>query len=66
MNTAIDHLNEKLAHLPPERIAEIVDFVDFLADREHERGLVRAVQATSESALAKVWTNDADAVYDQL
>jgi hypothetical protein len=66
MNSAIDHLAEKLAHLPPERIAEVIDFVDFLADREHERGLVRAAQATSQPALAILWNNDIDAVYDRL
>lgn len=66
MSTAIDHLAEKLAHLPPERIAEVVDFVDFLAEREHERSLVRATQATSEPALATLWNNDADAAYDRL
>jgi hypothetical protein len=66
MSTAIDHLTEKLAQLPPERIAEIVDFVDFIAEREHDRGIVRAAQAASESSLATLWNNDADSAYDRL
>ncbi|MBD8528199.1 toxin-antitoxin system, antitoxin component, Xre family protein [Pseudomarimonas arenosa] len=66
MSTAIDHLAEKLAQLPPERIAEVVDFVDFIAEREHERTLVRAAQTASETSLARLWNNDVDAAYDQL
>ena len=63
MSTAIDHLTEKLAQLPPERIAEVVDFI---AEREHDRRVVRAAQAASESSLAKLWDNDADSAYDRL
>ncbi|HRQ66746.1 MAG TPA: hypothetical protein PKZ76_18085 [Xanthomonadaceae bacterium] len=66
MSTAIDHLTEKLAKLPPERLDEVADFVDFLAERERERTIVRAAQASSEASLAKVWNHDADAVYDRL
>ncbi len=66
MSTAIDRLNEKLAQLPPERIAEVVDFVDFIAEREHDRGIVRAAQAASKSRLANLWDNDADSAYDRL
>lgn len=66
MNIAIDQLTEKLAHLPPARLAEVVDFVDFIAEREHERIVVRATQIASETRLAQLWTNDADAAYDLL
>jgi hypothetical protein len=66
MSTAIDHITEKLAHLPPERLAEVVDFVDFIAEREQDRGLVRAAQTASEVRLAQLWNNDADAAYDRL
>lgn len=62
----IDIVTEKLAQLPPERLAEVVDFIDFLAEREHERALTRSAQAASEPSLAKVWENDADAAYDRL
>ncbi len=66
MSTAINHLTEELAQLPPERIAEVVDFVDFLTDREQERNLVRAAQGASETTLASIWDNDADTAYDRL
>jgi hypothetical protein len=66
MSTAIDHLTEKLALLPPERIAEVVDFVDFIAEREQDRGIVRAAQASSAPSLQQIWDNDADSAYDRL
>lgn len=66
MSTAIDHIAEKLARLPPERLAEIVDFVDFIAAREHDRALVHAAQTASQATLEKLWNNEADAAYDRL
>jgi len=56
----------QLAKLPPERLAEVVDFVDFIATREQERHLVRAAQVVSEVTLATIWINEADAAYDRL
>jgi hypothetical protein len=63
MSTVIDHITEKLALLPPERLAEVVDFI---AEREQDRGMVRAAQASSLPALQQIWDNDTDAAYDQL
>lgn len=51
---------------PPERLAEVIDFVDFIAERESERKLVRASQTASEASLRAIWDNDADAAYDRL
>jgi hypothetical protein len=59
-------LLEKLKRLPPERIAEVEDFVDFLQSRDEARGLTRAAMKTSEAAFAKVWDNEDDAAYDKL
>jgi hypothetical protein len=44
------------------------DFLDFLLtrDHEHERAIARGAQASSERALATLWSNDADAVYDRV
>lgn len=64
MSTVIDHITEKLALLPPERLAEVVDFIDFIAEREQDRGMVRAAQASSLPALQQIWDNDTDAAYD--
>ncbi len=58
-------LIEKIKELPPDKIAEVVNFVDFLAHRD-DRALVEAASKTSESAFAKIWDNPADAEYDSL
>lgn len=60
-----EELIEKIRSLPPERIAEVVDFVDFLAHRD-DRRLVQALSRISEPAFAKVWDNPEDAEYDNL
>ncbi|MGA0588385.1 hypothetical protein ACO2Q2_14850 [Dyella sp. KRB-257] len=57
---------EKLRRLPPERVAEVEDFIDFLASRDTDRGLVRAAQAASTPALQTLWDNADDAAYDRL
>jgi hypothetical protein len=66
MSTAIAHITMQLAQLPPDRLEEVVDFVDFIASREHERRLVRATQGVSEAGLATLWNNETDAAYDRL
>ncbi|MDT5124151.1 MAG: hypothetical protein QOC96_3633 [Acidobacteriota bacterium] len=58
-------LIEKIKSLPPERVAEVEDFVDFLAQRE-DRRIVQAATKLSEETLGKVWDNADDADYDQL
>ena len=64
--TAIEMgLLDKLKELPPRRLAEVEDFVDFLRTRD-ERRLTQAAARASEAAFAKVWDNDEDAVYDRL
>ena len=67
MNTRDPHaLIEKLKTLPPERVAEVEDFVDFLRTRGQDQQLTRAAAKAAEPAFAKVWDNDDDAAYDQL
>jgi len=58
-------LIEKIRALPPEKIAEVVDFVDFLAHKD-DRLLVRVASKISEPVFAAVWENSDDAEYDQL
>jgi hypothetical protein len=60
------HLIAKLKDLPPQRVAEVEDFIDFLRSRDQGRALTRAATRTAERAFAKVWNNDADAAYDRL
>ena len=59
-------LLEKIQALPPERIAEIEDFVAFITVREQERVLTRAAAATSAPAFAAIWNNPEDDAYDAL
>jgi hypothetical protein len=59
-------LMERIQALPPERIAEVEDFVAFITAREQDRALVRAAAATSMPALAAVWDNPEDDAYDAL
>ncbi len=58
-------LIEKIKALPPDKIAGVVDFVDFLAQRD-DRVLVEAASKMSEPAFAAVWDNPDDAEYDNL
>lgn len=57
---------EKLKSLPPERLAEVEDFVDFLRTRDAEQQLSRAAAKASEPAFKNVWDNPEDAAYDAL
>lgn len=59
-------LIEKLGMLPPERLAEVEDFVDFIRVREEDQKLVSASRDASAAAFAAVWSNPEDDVYDAL
>lgn len=59
-------LIEKIKALPPERIDEVEDFVDFLATRAQDRALTSAAMRTSEPAFANIWNNPDDDAYDAL
>ena len=59
-------LIDKIRSLPPQKVAEVEDFVDFLRQREEEHRLTRAATKLSEEAFRKVWDNQDDADYDQL
>ena len=57
-------LMEKIQALPPERIAEVEDFVAFITAREQERALTRAASAVSAPGFAAIWSNPEDDAYD--
>lgn len=63
---AVEALIQKIRSLSPERAAEVEDFVEFLRLREEEARLPLAAARLSEEALAEVWDNPEDAVYDEL
>lgn len=59
-------LIQKIRQLPPQRMAEVEDFIDFLRTREEEHRLTQAAAQASEASFAAVWDNDEDAAYDKL
>jgi hypothetical protein len=66
MTAAEQALIEKIKQLPPQRVAEVEDFVDFLRARDDEQRLTRAAAKASEASFAAVWDNDEDAAYDRM
>lgn len=63
---SIDEAVEKLRSLPPDRVVEVVDFIEFLAQRERDRSLTAAAASVSERSLERIWDNEDDAEYDRL
>lgn len=62
----IEQVVQKLQALTPNRISEVEDFIDFLQQRDQDKRLRADYARASETAFAKVWDNDEDAIYDQL
>jgi len=65
-NQSEGNILEKLKGLPPERVAEVEDFVDFLRVRAEEQRLTKSATKASEPVFKKVWDNLEDADYDRL
>ncbi|HED33685.1 MAG TPA: DUF2281 domain-containing protein [Gammaproteobacteria bacterium] len=64
-----DHIQDligKLEALPPERLEEIEDFIDFLEQRNLDRRLTQSATQTAEQSFSRIWDNPDDAIYDQL
>jgi hypothetical protein len=59
-------LIEKIRSLPPEKLVEVEDFVDFLKMRDEDRLVTRAATKLSEESFRQVWDNPDDAEYDRL
>jgi hypothetical protein len=66
MTAAEQVLIDKIRQLPPQRLAEVEDFVDFLRSREEELRLTHAATKASEPSFARVWDNEEDAAYDRM
>ncbi|MCU0280081.1 MAG: hypothetical protein MUE31_14480 [Candidatus Nanopelagicales bacterium] len=54
----------KSRSLPPEKVAEGEDFVEFLAQRD-DRQLTQAATNLAEKRFRRIWDNPADAAYDR-
>ena len=63
--TTAQKLAEKIERLPPDRIAEVKDFVDFLQLRADRRDVARAYSKLAERSFERVCENPADADYDK-
>lgn len=59
-------LLNKINRLPPEKVAIIEDFVEFLRYRNERDPLLTASNRLSEKSFQKVWDNAEDAEYDNL
>jgi hypothetical protein len=61
---------EKLNDLPPDKVLEVEDFIDFLRQRaqreQDDIELTKAMTTLSADAFNRVWDNPEDAVYDAL
>lgn len=66
MSASEQVLIEKIKQLPPQRLAEVEDFVDFLRTREDEQRLTQAAAKVAEASFSTVWNNDEDAAYDRM
>ena len=66
MNATDQGLIDKIRQLPPQRLAEVEDFVDFLCSREEGQRLTQAAARMAETSFAAVWNNDEDAAYDRM
>jgi hypothetical protein len=62
----IEQVVRKLQLLPPDRVSEVEDFIDFLSQRGQDQQVVQAAMAASQPALSEIWNNPEDAEYDQL
>lgn len=59
-------LVERVRTLPPEKLAEVIDFVDFLQHRSEFKKLTQEAMKLSEASFQRVWDNPEDSVYDNL
>jgi hypothetical protein len=57
---------DKIRSLPPEKLAEVETFVDFLKMRDEDRLVTLAATKLSEALFRQVWDNPDDAEYDRL
>jgi len=61
-----DLIKSEIEKLPESLLEEVFDFIQFLETKRDKVLLVKASQDISNPALAKIWDNEEDAVYDSL
>ncbi|NER08090.1 MAG: toxin-antitoxin system, antitoxin component, Xre family protein [Okeania sp. SIO3C4] len=50
----------KIRSLPPDKVAEIIDFVDFFSQQQQQQNLTHSTTKLSETAFEKIWDNPED------
>lgn len=66
MDNRFQQLLHKLEHLPPDKLTEVEDFIDFLSQKDLEYRMRRDFARGAEASFQKVWDNEDDAAYDKL
>lgn len=61
-----DLIKEEVDRLPENALAEVLDFIQFLELKAERDIFVKASQKLSERSFDKIWSNQEDAVYDNL
>lgn len=56
----------KIRMLPPDKVAEVVDFVDFISQKDQERQMIQTAGEMAQDAFRGVWDNAEDDAYDRL
>ncbi len=57
---------QKIRTLSPDKVTEVVDFVDFISQKDRDTRLLKAGNTLAANAFEKVWDNTEDEVYDRL
>jgi hypothetical protein len=57
---------QKIRTLSPGKVAEVLDFVEFISQKDRDRRLLKSANKLAEKAFKKVWDNTEDEVYDRL
>ncbi len=64
--TVRDRIKKEVERLPESVLAEVLDFIQFLELKQEKHLLAKASQNLSETSFGKIWSNEEDAVYDNV
>lgn len=61
-----DIIKKEVDRLPENILAEVLDFIQFLELKKEKDIVVKASQKLSERSFDKIWSNEENAVYDNV
>jgi hypothetical protein len=64
--TVKDLIKKEVERLPESVLTEVLDFIRFLELKQEKHLLAKASQKLSETSFEKIWSNEEDAVYDNV